>query len=59
MVPWKTLASIATAEGQLQLRQRGAREFLITIDGRCLMTSSERASEVKAISRSPATLVVG
>jgi spermidine synthase len=45
MVPWKVLASLATAEGKLQLRQRGPREFLITIDGRCLMTSSERASE--------------
>ena len=54
MVPWKVLASIATAEGQLQLRQRGAREFLITIDGRCLMTSSERASE-EAVS----TLAIG
>ncbi len=54
MVPWKVLSSIATAEGQLQLRQRGAREFLITIEGRCLMTSSERASE-EAVS----TLAIG
>lgn len=45
MVPWKVLDTIVTAEGSLQLRQRGAREFLITIDGRCLMTSSERTSE--------------
>jgi spermidine synthase len=45
MVPWKVLASISTTEGELQLRQRGAREFLITIDGRVLMTSSERTSE--------------
>jgi spermidine synthase len=45
MVPWKVLATIATPEGELQLRQRGAREFLITIGGRVLMTSSERTSE--------------
>jgi spermidine synthase len=46
MVPWKVLDSIATAEGALQLRQRGAQEFLITINGRVLMTSSERTSEL-------------
>ncbi len=46
MVPWKVLASIATGEGALQLRQRGAKEFLITIDGRVLMTSSEKTSEL-------------
>jgi spermidine synthase len=45
MVPWKVLAEVATSEGALQLRQRGAREFLITINGRVLMTSSERSSE--------------
>ena len=45
MIPWKALATIATTEGELQLRQRGPREFLITIDGRVLMTSSERTSE--------------
>lgn len=46
MIPWKVLASITTAEGNLQLRQRGAREFLITINGRVLMTSSEKTSEL-------------
>jgi spermidine synthase len=45
MTPWKTLATVATAEGALQLRQRGEREFLIVIDGRVLMTSSDRRSE--------------
>ncbi len=45
MVPWKALATVITSEGELQLRQRGPREFLITIDGRVLMTSSERSSE--------------
>ena len=46
MIPWKTLAAVATSEGELQLRQRGEREFLITIAGRVLMTSSERTSEL-------------
>lgn len=45
MVPWKVLSTVATTEGELQLRQRNAREFLITIDGRVLMTSAERSSE--------------
>ncbi|HEX2685118.1 MAG TPA: hypothetical protein VHN14_00795, partial [Kofleriaceae bacterium] len=45
MTPWKTLATVATAEGALELRQRGAREFLIVIDGRVLMTSRDRRSE--------------
>lgn len=45
MTPWKTLATVDTAEGKLQLRQRGAREFLIVIDGRVLMTSNDRRSE--------------
>jgi spermidine synthase len=46
MVPWKALETITTSEGELQLRQRGPREFLITINGRVLMTSSERTSEL-------------
>jgi spermidine synthase len=45
MTPWKTLATVATKEGALQLRQRGEREFLIVIDGRVLMTSNDRRSE--------------
>ncbi|HEX4420841.1 MAG TPA: hypothetical protein VH165_23155 [Kofleriaceae bacterium] len=46
MIPWKTLATVATDEGALQLRQRGEREFLIVIDGRVLMTSNDRRSEL-------------
>lgn len=42
--PWSTLATVATAEGPLVLRQRGD-EFLIVIAGRVLMTSSARRSE--------------
>ncbi len=45
MQPWKTLDTVVTAEGALELRQRGARDFLIVIDGRVLMTSHERRSE--------------
>jgi spermidine synthase len=45
MTPWKTLATVATAEGALELRRRGEREFLIVIDGRVLMTSNDRRSE--------------
>ncbi len=45
MKPWKTLATLPTAEGALELRQRGEREFLLVIGGRVLMTSHERISE--------------
>jgi spermidine synthase len=45
MQPWKTLESVPTPEGELQLRQRGETDFLIVIAGRVLMTSSERRSE--------------
>jgi spermidine synthase len=46
MMPWKTLATVTTNEGALQLRQRGEHEFLIVIDGRVLMTSRDRRSEL-------------
>jgi spermidine synthase len=45
MVPWKTLATVATTEGALELRQRGDGGFLIVIAGRVLMTSNDRRSE--------------
>lgn len=44
-IPWQTLATVATAEGPLELRQRGAADFLIVIGGRVLMTSAARRSE--------------
>jgi spermidine synthase len=44
MQPWNTIATVPTAEGALELRQRGD-TFLIVIDGRVLMTSAERRSE--------------
>lgn len=45
MRPWQTLDRIETSEGPLELRQRGERDFLITIGGRVLMTSSAHRSE--------------
>ncbi|HEX4513254.1 MAG TPA: hypothetical protein VH054_06950 [Polyangiaceae bacterium] len=43
--PWQTIARVPTSEGALELRQRGALDFLITIAGRVLMTSQARRSE--------------
>lgn len=43
--PWHTLASETTSDGLLELRQRDEREFLITHDGRVLMTSRAHRSE--------------
>ena len=45
MQPWKTLATVATPEGALELRRRGNGVFLIVIAGRVLMTSNDRRSE--------------
>ena len=45
MRPWRTIDSIETPEGCLELRQRGERDFLITIAGRVLMTSAAHRSE--------------
>jgi spermidine synthase len=44
--PWKTLDSEDTPHGALELRQRGEREFLITITGRILMNSHANRSEL-------------
>ncbi len=44
--PWKTVDSVDTDEGTLELRQRGSREFLITVAGRVLMNSAASRSEV-------------
>jgi spermidine synthase len=43
--PWTTLDRVASAGGELELRQRGAGEFLITVAGRVLMTSAAHGSE--------------
>jgi spermidine synthase len=42
---WTTLDRVASAGGGLELRRRGEREFLITVDGRVLMTSAAHRSE--------------
>jgi spermidine synthase len=47
MQPWKTIERVATSQGSLELRQRGARTFLITIGGRVLMTSDAHRSETE------------
>lgn len=44
--PWKVLETAATADGVLELRQRGARDFLITLDNLVLMNSLANRSEV-------------
>jgi spermidine synthase len=43
--PWEILATAPTAEGPLELRRRGARDFMITLRGRVLMTSMLGRSE--------------
>jgi spermidine synthase len=44
--PWQIIASVSTEDGLLELRKRGARDFLITVDGQVLMNSSSNRSEV-------------
>ncbi len=44
--PWQVVDSIDTDEGLLDLRQRGEKDFLITIDSRVLMNSSANMSEI-------------
>lgn len=43
--PWQTLDRVPTAEGDLELRRRGDRDFLITVAGRVLMNSAHHRSE--------------
>jgi spermidine synthase len=44
--PWQTVESVLTETGLLDLRQRGERDYLITIDGRVLMNSLAHGSEM-------------
>lgn len=44
--PWKTIESIATDEGALELRQRGEKDFLIMIGNQVLMNSLANRSEI-------------
>lgn len=43
---WTLLDRADTADGSLELRQRGERDFMISIDGRVLMSSNIHRSEV-------------
>lgn len=43
--PWKTIESVATDEGTLELRQRGERDFLIMVGPQVLMNSLANRSE--------------
>jgi spermidine synthase len=45
--PYTLLESVPTPEGLLELRQRGERDFLLTIGGQVLMTSALRRSEIE------------
>jgi spermidine synthase len=44
--PWKTVESFETDEGLLELRQRGQKDFLITVGGLVLMNSMANRSEI-------------
>lgn len=51
MLPWKTVESVKSSDGHvIELRQRGTKDFLIMDDGRVLMTSSEKTSELAVAS---------
>ncbi len=43
---WTLVDAADTPEGRLELRQRGARDFMITVAGRVLMTSTHTRSEI-------------
>jgi spermidine synthase len=43
--PWQTIEQVDTADGKLELRKRGDRDFLILINNRVLMNSSANRSE--------------
>ena len=44
--PWKVIESVSTADGVLELRQRGEQDFLILIGSQVLMNSLANRSEV-------------
>lgn len=45
--PWTTLDAFDCDEGRMELRQRGTKDFLITVAGRVLMPSQAQISELK------------
>ncbi len=54
---WATLERVETADGALELRRRGERDFLILLAGRVLMNSSAHRSEQALASAACARLV--
>ncbi|MDH3394270.1 MAG: spermidine synthase, partial [Desulfobulbaceae bacterium] len=44
--PWQVIDNAETDEGIIELRQRGEKDYLITIDNRVLMNSSANRSEL-------------
>lgn len=44
--PWQTIDKVETADGILELRRRGARDYLILVNNRVLMNSSASRSEI-------------
>jgi spermidine synthase len=44
--PWQTIEKVETADGVLELRKRGDRDFMILINNRVLMNSSANRSEI-------------
>lgn len=44
--PWRTVEAAPTEEGPLELKQRGEKDFLITVGGRVLMNSVANRSEL-------------
>lgn len=46
MTPWTVLDKLPTPEGDLELRQRGPKDFLILVGGRVLMSSTAFRSEL-------------
>lgn len=46
MKPLRTLEAVDTRDGKLELKSRGPKDFLITLDNRVLMTSAAHRSEV-------------
>jgi spermidine synthase len=53
---WVTLERVETADGPLELRRRGERDFLILLAGRVLMSSSANRSERALASQACAQL---
>ncbi|MCK9420172.1 MAG: spermidine synthase [Nitrospirae bacterium] len=56
--PWQTIDKVDTADGLLELRKRGERDFLILINNRVLMNSSANRSEI-VLGELACTLVAG